>query len=154
MKTNLLATACALTALLGINHLAAGQQAPSSGSRPTAAPATPSTPRAAAGRVTGTVTDAATGKPVSYATVAVLNAATGSPVNGGVCGDDGKFVLPGIPAGTYTVQVSFLGYKNESRTGVVVPPNGVVNLGTVALAASAQKLGEVVVTGQKALIEE
>ncbi|WP_210520042.1 TonB-dependent receptor domain-containing protein [Hymenobacter terricola] len=149
MKRTLPATAVLLTVLLGINHLAAGQPGSPAGTRPAAA-----APRAAAGRITGTVTDAANGKPVSYATVSVIDPATNSSVNGGVCGDDGKFVLPGIPAGTYTVQVSFLGYKNEDRTGVVVPANGVVNLGTVALAASAQKLGEVVVTGQKALIEE
>ena len=151
MKTTLPATAVLLSALLGTTQLAAGQQGPPTGGRPAAAPATP---RAATGRVTGTVTDAATGKPVSYATVAVLDAATKNPVNGGVCGDDGKFVLPGIPAGTYIVQVSFLGYKNEERAGVVVPANGVVSLGNVALAASAQKLGEVVVVAQKPLIEE
>jgi outer membrane receptor protein involved in Fe transport len=103
--------------------------------------------------VSGTVTDATTGKPVSYATVAVLDAA-GKPVNGGVAGDDGKFVLAGIPAGTYTVQISFLGYKNEERPGVVVAAGEAANLGTVALATSAQKLGEVVVVAQKPLIEE
>jgi outer membrane receptor protein involved in Fe transport len=151
MKPTLPASAVLLSALLGLNHLSLAQQGPPAGARPAA---TPTQPRAAAGRVTGTITDAATGKPVSYATVAVINPATSSQVNGGVAGDDGKFVLPGIPAGTYTVQVSFLGYKNEERTGVVVPAGGTLNLGTIALSASAQKLGEVVVTGQKALIEE
>ncbi|MBH8560048.1 TonB-dependent receptor domain-containing protein [Hymenobacter negativus] len=148
MKRTLPASAVVLTALLGINQLAAAQQGPPTGARPAAA-----APRAATGRVSGTVTDATTGKPVSYATVAVLDAA-GNPVNGGVAGDDGKFVLAGIPAGTYTVQISFLGYKNEDRAGVVVPAGGVIALGTVALGTSAQKLGEVVVTGQKAIIEE
>ena len=150
MKQPLSATAFLLTALLSISHLALSQQTPPATGRPTA----PASSRAANGRITGTVTDAATGKPVSYATVAVLNPATGSPVNGGVCGDDGKFVLPGIPAGNYTVQVSFLGYKNEERAGVAVPAGGTVNLGMVTMAATAQRLGEVVVTGQKALIEE
>ena len=151
MKRTLPATAVLLSALLGINHLATAQQGPPTGARPAAA--APAAPRAASGRVSGTVTDAATGKPVSYATVAVLDAA-GSPVNGGVAGDDGKFVLAGIPAGTYTVQISFLGYKNEDRPGVVVPAGGVINLGTVALGTSSQKLGEVVVVAQKPLIEE
>src|SRR5205823_5397799 len=101
MKRILPASAVVLTALLGINHLAAAQQVPPTGARP--ATAAPAAPRAAAGRVSGTVTDATTGKPVSYATVAVLDGA-GNPVNGGVAGDDGKFVLAGIPAGTYKVQ--------------------------------------------------
>ncbi len=150
MKYSLPTTAFILSALLGSNHLAAGQQAPNGG-RPAALAAAP---RVGAGRITGTVLDATTTKPVSYATVAVLDGATGKVVNGGVCGDDGRFVLPGIPAGSYTVQVSFLGYKNEERPGVVVATGEAVDLGKITLAASAQKLGEVVVTGQKAIIEE
>ncbi|WP_375416972.1 TonB-dependent receptor domain-containing protein [uncultured Hymenobacter sp.] len=144
------ARALFITALLGPALLASAQQTPPAGSRPTPAAALRPT---ATGRISGTVTDAATGKPVSYATVAVLDAA-GKSVNGGVCGDDGKFVLPSIPAGTYTVQVSFVGYKNETRPGVVVTGGEPVNLGTVALSVSAQKLGEVVVTAQRPLIEE
>ena len=151
MKRTLPATAVLFSALLGVNHLATAQQGPPTGARPATEAA--AAPRAAAGRVSGTVTDATTGKPVSYATVAVLDAA-GSPVNGGVAGDDGKFVLAGIPAGTYTVQISFLGYKNEDRPGVAVPAGGVISLGTVALGTSSQKLGEVVVVAQKPLIEE
>ncbi|MBF9238556.1 TonB-dependent receptor [Hymenobacter sp. BT683] len=139
-----------LAALMGTTQLAAGQQSP--GARP-AAPSAPTTARAATGRITGTVSEAGTGKPVSYATVAVLDAA-GKVVNGGVAGDDGKFILAGIPAGSYTVQISFIGYKNEERTGVAVPAGGPVDLGTVSMATSAQKLGEVVVVAQKPLIEE
>ncbi|MFD2719508.1 TonB-dependent receptor domain-containing protein [Hymenobacter monticola] len=152
MKRNVPATAVLFTALLGASHAVSAQQTPGAGARPAGAPAT-AAPRAATGRISGTVTDAATGKPVSYATVAVLDAA-GSPVNGGVAGDDGKFVLAGIPAGTYTVQVSFLGYKNEDKAGVIVTAGNTTSLGAVALATSAQKLGEVVVVAQKPLIEE
>jgi|GEM_PF-6250214 len=102
------------TALAGSVSSGYGQQAPA---RPIALPGAPTR---VAGRLTGTVTDGANGKPVSYASVAVLNAA-GTPVNGGVCGDDGRFVLPGISPGTYTIKVSFLGYQDITRTGVVVP---------------------------------
>ncbi|WP_170214092.1 TonB-dependent receptor domain-containing protein [Hymenobacter nivis] len=135
------------TALVGTISSGHGQQAP-------ARPALPGAPTRVAGRLTGTVTDGANGKPVSYASVAVLDAA-GTPVNGGVCGDDGKFVLPGIPPGTYTIKVSFLGYQDITRPGVVVPAaGGVVALGTLPMTAAAQKLGEVVVVAQKPLIEE
>ena len=105
----------------------------------------------ATGRLTGTVTDAATGKPVSYATVAVINPTTNSQVNGGVCGDDGKFALP-VPAGTYRVEISFIGYTTQTRTTTVA--SGSTALGTIALKGEAQKLGEVVVVGRKPLIEE
>ncbi|WP_071885822.1 TonB-dependent receptor domain-containing protein [Hymenobacter sedentarius] len=151
MIQKLPAAAVLFTALLGTSILASAQQSP--GGRPTATAAAPAPARTAAGRITGTVTEAGTGKPVSYATVAVLDAA-GKVVNGGAAGDDGKFVLAGIPAGTYTVQFSFIGYKNEERTGVAVLAGSPVDLGTVTMAAAAQKLGEVVVTAQKSLIEE
>ncbi|WP_198172604.1 outer membrane beta-barrel family protein [Hymenobacter ginkgonis] len=150
MKKSTFPTTAWLAAALAASPLLAYSQA---GGRPATSAAAP-TPRAS-GRLTGTVTDAATGKPVSYATVNVINPATNSPVNGGVCGDDGKFALPGLPAGTYRIEVSFLGYQTQVRNGIVIPAGGGnVALGTVALSASAQKLGEVVVTGKKPLIEE
>ena len=109
--------------------------------------------RQVAGRLTGTVVDGATGQPIAYASVAVLSAA-GLPVSGGVCGSDGQFVLAGLAPGIYAVRVSFLGYQELARPGVVVPAGGTVALGTVPLLAAAQKLGEVVVTAQQPLIEE
>ena len=151
MKQLLLPTTLLLTALAGASFSASAQQPAPAGSRPPGPAAASSRP--ATGRISGTVTDATTGKPVSYATVGVLDA-TGKVVTGGVCGDDGRFVLAGVPAGTYTVQVNFLGYKNEERVGVVVAAGEPTNLGTLALSTSAQKLDEVVVTAQKALIEE
>ena len=33
---------------------------------------------------------------------------------------EGQFLISGVPPGTYEVRVQFLGYKPESRTGVVV----------------------------------
>jgi len=158
MKKTTLPPALFAAALLTVPLLAhsQGTRPAGGGARPVAAPtaATSAARPTASGRLTGTVTDAATGKPISYATVAVLDG-TGKVINGGVCGDDGKFVLPGIPNGTYTVQVTFLGYKSEERPGVVVPAEGgAVALGTIQLGASAQALKEVVVTGRKQLIEE
>lgn len=148
MKKNTLSPALLAAAILAAPLLGYSQGAPGGGR-----PATAAIPRATGGRITGTVTEAATGKPVSYATVSVLDA-SGKAINGGACGDDGSFVLTGIPAGTYTVQVNFLGYKDETRPGVVVPAGGAVALGSIKLAPSAQALKEVVVTGRKPLIEE
>jgi outer membrane receptor protein involved in Fe transport len=141
-------TASLFAVALAASPLLAHSQAPG---RPAAAPT--AAPRTATGRVSGTITDAANGKPVSYATVNVINPTTNSPVNGGVAGDDGKFVLP-VPAGTYRVEVSFIGYTTQVKDGVTVTAGGNLELGTIALAGAAQKLAEVVVTGKKPLIEE
>ncbi|GAB3635592.1 outer membrane beta-barrel family protein [Hymenobacter arcticus] len=147
-KTTLPLSGLLAATLIGSPLLSFGQ----AGGRPAAAPAAATAPRST-GRVTGTITDAANGKPVSYASVAVINPATNSAVNGGVAGDDGKFVLP-VPAGTYRVEVSFIGYQTQVKNGLVVAPGGTVALGNIVLAGAAQKLAEVVVTGKKPLIEE
>jgi outer membrane receptor protein involved in Fe transport len=133
-------------AVAGLPQLSYGQQVPAS-------PAQAGAPAPAAGRLTGTVVDEATGQPIAYASVAVLSAA-GVPVSGDVGDAGGQFVLAGLVPGTYTVRVSFLGYQELTRPGVVVPAGGTVALGTLALAATTQKLAEVVVTGRPPLIEE
>ena len=112
--------------------LAHGQQTPA---RPAAA--LPGVTARGAGRLTGTVTDGATGKPIAYASVAVLGT-TGTPVTGGVCGDDGTFALPGLAPGTYTLRVSFLGYQDLARPGVVVPASGTLALGELPLTSAAR----------------
>jgi outer membrane receptor protein involved in Fe transport len=100
------------------------------------------------------VTDGTTGQPIAYASVAVLSA-SGTPVTSGVGGGDGTFVLPGLAPGTYTLRVSFLGYQDLTRAGIVVPAGGgPISLGVLALTATAQQLGEVLVTAPKPLIEE
>ncbi|WP_245711934.1 TonB-dependent receptor domain-containing protein [Hymenobacter psychrophilus] len=136
------------TALGSATSLAHGQQAPARTTALTEAPAY------LAGRLTGTVTNRATGQAVAYASVAVLTEA-GAPGTGSTCGDDGQFVLPGLAPGTYTLRVSFLGYQDLVRPGLVIPAaGGTVALGTLSLVPAPQALGEVVVTARRPLIEE
>jgi outer membrane receptor protein involved in Fe transport len=112
-------------------------------------------PQSGTGRITGTVVDAATKQPVPYATIALLNPATGKPIDGTAADDNGKFSIPRVPAGTYTVQITFIGYKLVEKPGVVITDAGnTVALGSVVLESSAQALGEVKVEGQRSLVEE
>jgi ferric enterobactin receptor len=110
----------------------------------------PETPKGA-GRITGTVLDAATKKPVEFATVALLPPTGERPVDGTACDEQGRFVLKGLAAGAYRVQVSFVGYG--TRVEAVTVQDGTVDLGSLTLTATAQKLGEVTVTGEKDVIE-
>ncbi|UOG76631.1 TonB-dependent receptor [Hymenobacter tibetensis] len=112
-------------------------------------------PQQGSGRITGTVTDAGTKQPVPYATVVVLDPSTGKPVDGAAADETGKFTVSKVAAGTYTVQITFLGYKSIDKPGIVITDAGnTVALGTIALASTAQALKEVVVEGQRALVEE
>src|SRR5437660_6143602 len=90
------------------------------------------------GTVTGKVTDKRTGHALPFANVAVVGAQ-----RGGLTDSEGRFTVSGIPAGSYEVRVQFLGYKPESRRGVVVA------VGKPVIADF--KLEEVVVHEEKAV---
>jgi outer membrane receptor protein involved in Fe transport len=76
-------------------------------------------------------------------------------MGGGVCGSDGRFVLPGLVPGSYTVRVSFLGYEELVRPAVAVPEQGgTVDLGRLVLKTAARQLGDVEVVGRPPLVEE
>ncbi|MBI2537156.1 MAG: TonB-dependent receptor plug domain-containing protein, partial [Gemmatimonadetes bacterium] len=101
------------------------------------APVTPV--HAQAGVVTGTVTDRS-GEPLGSAQVTVpgLGRAILSDARG-------QFVIRGLPAGAYTLQVQRIGYRSETRQ-VTVPSAGSAEV-NFQLSVSAVSLDEVVVTG-------
>lgn len=106
----------------------------------------------AQGRLSGAVQDAATKKPVEFATVALLAPGTDKAVLAGACDAQGEFVLAGVPAGEYTLAVSFVGYQPQ-RVAVRVAEGQAQQLPPVLLAATATQLAEVQVTGERALVE-
>jgi hypothetical protein len=119
-----------------------------------AQPGTPAPPTAtnAPGRVVGSVVQAGSGKPVEFATVVLLRADADRAVVGGACDAQGQFVLGGVPAGTYRLRVSYVGYETRLLDSVRVA-GGAVALPAIALKASAQQLDEVQVTAERQLVE-
>jgi ferric enterobactin receptor len=114
----------------------------------------PSTP-SGNGRISGTVIDSASSKPVEYATIALFDKKTNKIIDGTTAGPKGEFLIKSLPEGDFKVVVSFLGYKNTEFTDVsIARGKKEQNLGNVKLASDSQLLGEVTVTGQKALIED
>ncbi|GAA4402733.1 outer membrane beta-barrel family protein [Nibrella viscosa] len=112
-------------------------------------------PTSAKGKITGTITDATTSKPVEFATVALLDPVTGKPIGGTNSDENGRFTINQVTYGQYRVMISFVGYDSRMIDNVSVSvekPD--VSLGSLAVQANTQTLTEVVVTGQKALIED
>ena len=103
------------------------------------------------GRLTGRVVDAATGKPVEFATVALLPATGPAPLLGGTADAEGKFELRDLPTGAFRLQISFVGYA--ARLEPVTIGTAAQDLGTLPLTASAQNLAGVTVTGERPVIE-
>ncbi|MCA8831799.1 TonB-dependent receptor domain-containing protein [Hymenobacter pini] len=117
------------------------------------APAKPILPTAAkgTGRLEGTVLDAATKKPVEFATITLLPLSGNTPLDGGVCDERGRFKLQGLAAGEFRLQISFIGYATQTRNVTIT--NGLTTVPTINLEGTAQKLGEVTVTGERDVIE-
>ncbi len=106
-------------------------------------------------KLSGTVLDAATKQPVEFATIALIDLQTDQPVNGSMADDKGRFTIEKVAAGKYKLNVSFIGYQQLIlREVAVTSDNAQLNLGTISLTSNAQNLGEVVVTGEKNLVEE
>ncbi|UCF04502.1 MAG: mucoidy inhibitor MuiA family protein [bacterium] len=68
-----------------------------------------------AGRIWGKVIDSSTGGPIPYANVVLVGTKMGSMTL-----SDGTYNIVGVPAGTYTVKVMMMGYRQEERQGIRV----------------------------------
>lgn len=94
----------------------------------------------AQGRITGMVTDSATGEPLPDVTIGVEGARLTTKTQ-----VDGRFTLDDVPAGTYTVQARLLGYTPQRQT-VTVTSHETVTL-RFALQRTVTLLENVVVVG-------
>jgi outer membrane receptor protein involved in Fe transport len=126
-----------LIALLGVTSILFAQESPKGN-----------------GKISGIVIDAKTNQPVEFATIALTDL-KGKTLDGTIADAKGKFVIPKIAEGTYNVLISFIGYKTITRSNVVLDgKKNDINLGTIKIEEEATQLSEVVVEGQKDLVEE
>ncbi len=93
-----------------------------------------------AGSVTGKITTK-DGSPVERATVHLLNTNYGAVTNA-----DGSFTIHDVPPGSYTVEISAVGYATAKKI-IAVGDEG-IELSTV-LSETAMQLDDVVVTAEK-----
>ena len=106
-------------------------------------------------KITGIVTDSTTGKPVEFASIALIDPATKKPLDGASADDKGKFTISRVVVGQFNLLVSFVGYKTRTITGIKIERRGQdLNLGNVLLTSDVRTLKEVNVTGVASLVEE
>ena len=92
------------------------------------------------GRLTGTVTDSATGRPLGAVQISIAGTRLGVQTD-----DAGRFTLAAVPAGARTVEARRLGYVPVTRA-VQVPARGTATV-TFAMRGAALNLQAVVTTG-------
>ncbi len=106
------------------------------------------------GKLTGVLIDSTSGKPVEFATIALISTKTNKPVDGTTSDAKGAFAMSKLAPGDYRLQYSFIGYKNTDSKPFTIGKGTEINMGSVKLAADVRTLGEVNVVGQAAMIEE
>ncbi len=90
--------------------------------------------------IKGTIKDSK-GAAIPAASVRLLNTDVATSAN-----NQGAFILPNVPAGTYTIETTAVGYASASQNINLTSSSSVVN---IVLAASGSQLSEVVVSAQK-----
>ncbi|WP_419700920.1 TonB-dependent receptor domain-containing protein [Mucilaginibacter sp. NFX135] len=106
------------------------------------------------GRISGTVIDSITKKPMDYTTVGLYRSGGKSPITGVVTDEKGNFKLDNIKPGSYKLVISFIGYPAKTIDPVVTTASKPDNkVGSVLLSPGSHALAQVNVVGQAPLIE-
>jgi iron complex outermembrane receptor protein len=92
--------------------------------------------------IQGRITDADQ-KPLSGVNVLITQLSTGTQSN-----EQGDFNIENLSAGNYTLTISYLGFKTQSKQ-VSVQNDGVLTLGNIVLYEGNEILNEVVINGER-----
>jgi len=102
-------------------------------------------------KISGTLTDSLTHEPIRFATVALSDQQTKAPVKGVQTDSIGHFVLENVPAGAFTLRITYVGYNNIFKENILITPaTGDLNFGTLTMTTSKNSLlKEVAITAKK-----
>lgn len=111
-------------------------------------------PKTGYGKFSGIVKDAE-GDAIPYATIRILSGEDKKLINGTIAGEDGKWIFRNVPEGDFHISISFISYKTKELGPYKVTGKGEsYNLGDIILESSATELDQVVVEGERELIED
>ncbi|HEV7349267.1 TonB-dependent receptor [Telluribacter sp.] len=99
----------------------------------------------------GVIRDKQSTQPLEYANVTIHSLPDSALVNGAVTAADGSFELTKLKAGSYYLQVFFVGYKVH-KVPIQLERGQKVNVGTLDIEADTRLLEELRVSGQRATV--
>ena len=106
------------------------------------------------GVIKGKIIDADTKTPMEYANIAVYSKRDSKLVTGGIANAAGIFEITELPYGMYYVEAKFIGFEKNIISDIkLLPAKTTIDLGTIELAVSSQKLGAVDVVADRSRIE-
>ena len=96
--------------------------------------------------IRGKVIDATTASPLDFVNVALYKQDSEIPTSGVTSDEQGNFLLPSVPKGKYTLQITFVGYNSISLPLNVSDKE--LNMGLIKLNENSKALKELEVLGQ------
>ncbi|OEK07764.1 hypothetical protein A8C32_14830 [Flavivirga aquatica] len=101
------------------------------------------------GSISGTIFDNDSNEAVPFATIAVIDSSS-QTVKGAISTDEGKFNINNINYGTYSLQISFIGYQTITLNNITLSKTSPeVNMKTVMLKPQSESLNEVTIKAIK-----
>ena len=107
----------------------------------------------AQGEVKGKVRDKKTDEALGYVNVTVTPKGATKLLKGAITDENGSFHLTDLPEGQYTLNVSFVGYRELTRQFSVTRQKPHVHFNVLYLSEDAQVLQEVTVRGQRSTMK-
>lgn len=89
-------------------------------------------------------------QPILGASVTIVTPTSKAPIKGRQTDNSGVAVIDAIPAGTYSLQVTYVGMINHDADNIQITSNKTLDLGTIELIEAGKQLEEVVVQGRVA----
>ena len=107
----------------------------------------------AQGTVKGKVLDKSNDEALGFVNVAVSPKGSKTIAGGATTDLDGKFLIKDLPYGSYTLTLSFVGYKTVTKEFQLSATNKTVSYAGIHMAEDANMLNEVKVVGQKSTMK-
>ncbi|KEO75941.1 outer membrane beta-barrel protein [Anditalea andensis] len=89
----------------------------------------------------------------AFATVSILNVTDSVMVKGAITDEEGNYALRQVPGGNYLIAVSSVGFEKVYLDPIAYDGSQALNLPVIKLQEAALALGEVVVNGQRPVME-
>ncbi|HRH64711.1 MAG TPA: TonB-dependent receptor [Bacteroidia bacterium] len=106
------------------------------------------------GKITGTVLDSLTKKPVEFASVGLYEQGSEKPIDGVLTDGQGDFKLKNLRNGIYHLSITFVGYGTKNIDSLrISEKKSALNISKVHLAPSVNLLKETTIEAEKSLIE-
>lgn len=107
----------------------------------------------AQGTIKGKVKDKGTDEALQFVNITITHAGETKMLKGAITDEAGAFSIGGLDYGSYTLNVSYMGYKTLTRDVTLSAAKPTANYKALYLAEDAQTLSEVTVTGQRSAMK-